>query len=211
VASSREPARILKPGHGSNNDKKWLLYNRKESAQRLNNIVAMHGYKEFFEDVKTAFLGLVNIENANLKNFTDGDFGNYAVEIIFEKSKILLDLDRMNLQVNFVNLRDSKRYNVEDVLQVLYPELKLKHSAKSKPQTRQYIIEHLILTEYLIEKYLLNVVKGDFEWSEQYVYFKKKQAGMVRRVMQLDYKDPIFQKFFNGDKTWEQDLLDRDP
>lgn len=169
----------------------------------------MHGYNEFFEDVTNAFRELITEQKGVIKFFSDKNFGNYAVEIVFDKSKIILDLDRMDLQAKIENPIDSKQYHVGSILDALNQKLNYTTPNNIESQTREYIIENLKLYNFIIKNYLIDVIKGNFELSQQYDKNERVTKEMVKKVMELPSTDPISQKFWSGDDTWKEDIVIR--
>ena len=166
----------------------------------------MHGYKEFFKDVEKVFSHLIFKKKPKIVLKSDEDFGNYAVEFDFKNSKLILDLDRMDLQCKFINIKDSKEYFVLKIAKVLNPEKSFKYSADEAPETRDFVVKYLIFLNNIIDKYLINVLEGDFSWSETYKEKDIEESRMIKKVLDLDCSDKIYQKFWNGDETWKEDL-----
>ncbi|GAC1306333.1 MAG: hypothetical protein NVSMB24_16510 [Mucilaginibacter sp.] len=166
----------------------------------------MHGYSGFHEDVKSAFSDLIYQKNPIISIRSNIDFGIYAVELTFEYSKLIFDLDRMDLQSNFVNPKDNKIYNVLRIAALLHRKVSFQKTNTITSETRENILEHLRYTNEIIEKYLMNVVEGDFTWTEIYLKHENEESRMIQEVLNLEPEDLISQKFWKGDETWKIDL-----
>jgi len=166
----------------------------------------MHGYDHFFIDVEKAFSSLINRYHAIVSKKEDKDFGQYAVEITFSCSKLVLDLDRKDLQCKLVNLANSQEFQVIQILNLLHPEKEFVHKVNKEGESRQAVVSSLNFFSDSIEKYLINAINGDFGWSEKYYQKEKEDTMLVKEVLKLDYGDEIQQKFWKGDLSWKNDM-----
>jgi len=167
----------------------------------------MHGYDDFFKDVEIAFQDLILKRRPKIILKSDKDFGNYAVELCFKNSKLTFDLDRMNLQCNLINIKDLSEYSILKIVSILHPEKQIKFFTNEVNETRTSVVDYLNFLNDIIEKYLTNVLDGDFTWSDQYITKAKEESTMIKRVLDLEPSDIIYQKFWKGDESWKDDLL----
>jgi hypothetical protein len=50
------------------------------------------------------------------------------------------------------------------------------------------------------------ILLGDFSWKERYKSYVEEESRKIEIVQKLDTSNPIYQKFVNGDLSWQKDL-----
>lgn len=164
----------------------------------------MHGYKGFINDVKEEFDWLINSHQTILEGRTDKDFGEYCVELKLKRCILNFDLDRLDLQGKLINPQNRKEYHIVRVFELLFGcEFEYLSPKLSKVENVRVLLK--VYSEKL--KMLVNVLEGDFSWSEKYEESENDEKWLVGKVFELPYDHPISKKFWSGDLSWKSDLL----
>jgi hypothetical protein len=162
----------------------------------------MHGPYGLKAEVKSFFQPLIDKYNLTIQS-DDLTF----VKLIGAKSTILFSVDRGDLNVSFQNPEFTRHedYGIISILDLLI-EKPQPEFPKITPQSDKV----LVLLEYyytIIDKYLLHVVEGDFNWVEECRKRDDEDQYLTGYVLrELDYDNPIQKKFWSGDNTWKTDL-----
>jgi hypothetical protein len=169
----------------------------------------MHGYKDFFNDVNESFKSIIDDYSPEISYFNDDDFGKYAVEMNFKNCKLLLDLDRMNLQAKFINPKTNEQYHVMKVFEVLDSNVRSYSDTETPDDKKEKIKLTLQNLAIIIDRHLQHILKGDFSWKAIYSIKEEGEASILKKLWSLDVDDPIYKKFQAGDMSWMDDVKNR--
>ncbi|MCZ2129832.1 MAG: hypothetical protein LC109_06140, partial [Bacteroidia bacterium] len=113
------------------------------------------------------------------------------------------------LECEIINTSNGDKFSMKEVLKfnntdIKYMDDDLFNLSPSDEKIKRYI-ERISSTLF---HHLLNVVNGDFSWSEKLIEFKKNV-----RMIQEKFKTPFvfdlptYKKLETGDPSWRDDLV----
>jgi len=164
-----------------------------------------YSYKEFPEDVLSAFETIIKAHNLIIKKREDFYIGlsNQYVEIKFS-------FDKGTLYSELRKIDDDFTFPIISVFSHLYKIQadewfrNVKMIQKNMSYPKYYLVEYA----KLFENELASILTGNFSWYSalraELEYERKLTAILLGP--QIDYNHPISQKFWKGDVTWKQDL-----
>ena len=164
----------------------------------------MHSYSEFPNDVKIAFLPLVNQYNLKFKAE-----GICSVDLENKYCRINFNMDRYNLQGVIFKKGDSTSFAITRIASYQNPkDFEKEEIPKTEYGDKKSIKKLLHYFSMVTNKYLGEVLNGDFSWFDQVKKEDEYERQLVSLIMgsEMEYEHPISQKFWSGDKTWKADI-----
>jgi len=156
-------------------------------------------YRGFRQDVEDSFKDL--IQEFDLKLIEPYE-GYYL--LLGTKCVIRIAYDRGDISCQFKQIsepRDSPGYSVWAVYKFIWP---LKEAADKSERT--YDAKLQLVENANMVKNLKNVLNGDFSWLKDFLKKQEKENKMLDFILHLDYNNPIKQKFWAGDLSWQEDI-----
>ena len=154
-------------------------------------------YKEFPQDVLTSFQTLIDEYSLSIKVT-----GDYHVEISNRNVVLSFSFDRGDLYSEIRKKNKDYTFAIWQVYKFLFPD------SQSKEKSKNYPVDDLKFYASLFRNELNSVLLGDFHWYKDLKKEKEYEKKLVAVILgpKMDYKHPISQKFWNGDKTWRSDI-----
>ena len=164
----------------------------------------MHSYKDFPEDVINAFSNITDKYQLQFK--TDGI---YSVDISNQFIKMNFNMDRYDLQGLLFKKGDSNSFGITRLITYGKPdEFKMEKFPDAEYGDKHGIRNQLNHYAFLIDKYLSNILKGNFDWYDQVKKEDEYEKKLIGLILGPEIKSghPISKKFWDGDKTWKGDI-----
>jgi hypothetical protein len=169
---------------------------------KISDFELMHSYPDFPKDVLGIFADL--IKEYDLKPKVDGI---YSVDLENKFCKINLNMDRYDLQVLLSKKNDEITFGVYRVALNLCPENStLQNFPKTEYGDKNATRKLISFYADVIRNCLSTVLNGDFSWYDRIKEADSYESKLIAVVHRLEFKNPIQQKFWKGDKTWRQDI-----
>lgn len=163
-----------------------------------------YSYKEFPEDVLSAFKPIIKKYNLSIEQREDSvRFSNNHVEISFS-------FDRGDLYSELNMKNDDFTFAIYHVYKFLYGAKADENYTNSNIGSRQgvYPKTHLLWLAQLFENELSSILTGNFSWYKELRAEKEYENQLTAVVLgpHIKYEHPISQKFWKGDPTWREDV-----
>ena len=167
---------------------------------------ALTNYTNFKNDIKSAFKNLIDKYQLDLIEVYPGCYElinlNCALRFTYDRGDINCNIRPVSV---FKNETESEYgYGINSVASYL---LRSKNDLLSSKELVYDARLQLARYAEIVEKYLTQVLEGDFSWLNGYIEKKRKLNIKIKYVLeQLEHKNLIYKKLMDGDDTWENDL-----
>ncbi len=156
-------------------------------------------YEGFDNDIKTCFADIIRTYNFHFYEKKEGVY-------YLKNNNCILTFDFDGEDISCFALNPAipeETFHVGIIWSALRPDkeipVQLDPNLSLKSQLEFYAA---VLNE------LNFILQGDFSWKEQYKRYVDEESRKIALVQQLDTNHPIYQKFVNGDLSWQKDLDD---
>lgn len=154
-----------------------------------------YSYKEFPQDVLTAFVQLIETYRLTVEIEEDNlvELGNEHVvlKFMFDRGEFFAELRKDG---------DDTTFALWEIINYLVPNAWKKKKSKDYPGGLLRFYAELFSNE------LNPILLGDDHWYEGLKEAKLYESSLIRAVRQLDFHHPIYQKFSKLDKSWKADM-----
>ena len=156
-------------------------------------------YPAFKKDILDSFESLIQEFDFKLLELHEGCYllkGTHCnLRFTYDRGDINCDFKHAN------EYQDSPGYSVEAVYKFLFP---LKEATGKSGRIYDAKLQLMGLSHTI--EHLKNVLNGDFSWLNDFVNRRDRENRVFQFVLSLGYNNPIQQKLWAGDLSWQQDI-----
>ncbi|SRR6266536_2630266 len=157
-------------------------------------------YPEFEGDIKECFSKIIVKYDFKFSRVYEGCYtlnnGKCLLKFTYDRGEVACNIKQPG------DATETAGYNVLSVYRFLYPD-------DTTYNKKDWGTPHEQLSEYAdaLSGKLKNILMGDFSWEGKYASRQNQLSKMIKFVRNnLDRTDPIYQKFYNDDVGWINDL-----